>query len=53
MEPDVLWVTMAEFHQMKEWEAKGVPQFLAFLYTRWPALRELPFGSEVKVKVEK
>ena len=46
-----LYVSWREFSQLREWTLLPESEFLTKVYDRWPRLRELPIGTEVKVIV--
>ena len=47
-----LYVSWQELGQLKEWTRLHESEFLGRVYARWPRLRELPIGTEVKVIVD-
>ena len=50
--PNELHVSPQEFSLIKDWALLHESEFLGNMYDRWPWLKELPQGQEVKVIVD-
>jgi hypothetical protein len=50
--PAILYVSWQELSDLREWAQLHESEFLGRVYQRWPHLRVLPIGTQVKVIAE-